>query len=184
MLITGLANLAQEQGRMGEVLLSIAAGLLAAVGVITGRYDDAIDAFKRVLSLNPHYPRPYYGIAMCKFLQGDLEEAAKSVAQEPLTWMRFSGLAIVQNKLGDDDAAEEAMASLIESYRDNGLYQQAQVHAQWGDIKASLDALLKARDIGDPGVSQIIVDPLIDALRDDPRFISLVADVRHDAIAD
>jgi serine/threonine-protein kinase len=165
--------------------VSTAAALqLGNVSYLARRYDDAIDAFKRVLSLNPHYPRPYYGIAMCKFLQGDLEEAAKSVAQEPLTWMRFSGLAIVQNKLGDDDAAEEAMASLIESYRDNGLYQQAQVHAQWGDIKASLDALLKARDIGDPGVSQIIVDPLIDALRDDPRFISLVADVRHDAIAD
>ena len=94
--------------------VSTAAALqLGNVSYLARRYDDAIDAFKRVLSLNPHYPRPYYGIAMCKFLQGDLEEAAKSVAQEPLTWMRFSGLAIVQNKLGDDDAAEEAMASLI-----------------------------------------------------------------------
>jgi serine/threonine-protein kinase len=148
------------------------------------RYDEAIVAFKRVLTLNPHYPRPHYGIAMCRFLQGDVEEAAKSVAQEPLTWMRFSGLAIVQHKLGHNDAAEEAMASLIESYRDNGLYQQAQVLAQWGDIDASVDALLKARDIGDPGVSQIIVDPLIDALREDPRFIALATEVRQAALAE
>ena len=50
--------------------------------------------------------------------------------------------------------------------------------------RASVDALLKARDIGDPGVSQIIIDPLIDALRDDPRFMSLVAEVKRDVTRD
>lgn len=155
-----------------------AAQQLGNVLYFAREFDEAIVAFKRALSLNPHYPRPHYGIGMCKYLQGDVEEAAKSVALEPLDWMRFSGLAILQRKLGDNDAAEEAMASLIESYRDNGLYQQAQVHAQWGDIGASVDALLNARDIGDPGVSQIIVDPLIDTLRTDPRFVALLADVK------
>ncbi len=155
-----------------------AAQQLGNVLYLAREFDEAIVAFKRALSLNPHYPRPHYGIGMCKYLQGDVEEAAKSVALEPLDWMRFSGLAILQRKLGDNDGAEEAMASLIESYRDNGLYQQAQVHAQWGDINASVDALLNARDIGDPGVSQIIVDPLIDALRTDPRFVALLADVK------
>ena len=141
------------------------------------QYDEAIESFKHALALNPHYPRPHYGIGMCRFMQGDAEAAAKSVALEPLDWMRFSGLAILQRKLGLDDAADEAMASLIESYRDNGLYQQAQVYAQWGELDKSVDALLKAREIGDPGVSQIVVDPLIDALRDDPRFKRLLADV-------
>jgi hypothetical protein len=40
------------------------------------------------------------------------------------------------------------------------------------------DALIRAREIGDPGVSQIVVDPLIDPLREDPRFLKLMADVR------
>ena len=185
--ITGDFDTAVDAALTAQELdpVSTAAGQwLGHVLYFARRYDEAIAAFKRVLSLNPHYPRPHYGIAMCKFLQGDLEEAAKSVAQEPLTWMRFSGLAIVQHKLGDEEAANDAMASLIESYRDNGLYQQAQVHAQWGDIEASVDALLKARDIGDPGVSQIIVDPLIDALRDNPRFIALDTEVRQAALAE
>jgi hypothetical protein len=91
--------------------------------------------------------------------------------------MRFSGLAIVQRRLGFDEAAEEAMASLIESYRDNGLYQQAQVHAQWGDAEKSIDALQQAREIGDPGVSQIAVDPLLDVLREDARFKRFLAEV-------
>jgi hypothetical protein len=67
------------------------------------------------------------------------------------------------------------MASLVEGYRDNGLYQQAQVHAQWGDFDQSIDALKRAREIGDPGVSQVVVDPLLDPLRGDPRFAELMA---------
>jgi adenylate cyclase len=142
------------------------------------RYDEAIAAFRHALALDPHYPRPHYGIAMCSYLTGDIEYAARMVAQEPLDWMLSSGLAILQRKLGHDDEAEEAMASLIKSHGDNCLYQQAQVRAQWGDIDTAVDLLQKARDIGDPGVSQIIVDPLIDPLRDNPKFAVLLAAVK------
>ncbi len=88
--------------------------------------------------------------------------------------MRVSGLAILLKKLGRTEEANAAMASLIEGYRDNGLYQQAQVHAQWGDFDQSIAALNRGREIGDPGVSQIVVDPLLDPLREDPRFVALM----------
>ena len=158
--------------------VSTAAGQLLGHALYFSRhYNEAIDAFRHTLSLDPHYPRPQYGIGMCQFQLGNFEAAAKSVAQEPLDWMRFSGLAILERKLGHDDAAEEGMASLIEGYGDNGLYQQAQVLGQWGQIDKSINALLKAREIGDPGVSQIVVDPSIDPLREDPRFQKLLVDV-------
>ncbi|MDH4015150.1 MAG: tetratricopeptide repeat protein [Chromatiales bacterium] len=139
------------------------------------RFEEAIPAFRQALELDPQYPRPHYGIAMCHFMLGDIQSAATEVALEPLDWMRFSGLAILEQKLGNVEEAEAAMASLIEGYRDNGLYQQAQVHTQWGDLDASIDALNRAREIGDPGVSQVVVDPLLDPLRDDPRFRDLMA---------
>ncbi len=139
------------------------------------RYEEAIPMFRHALELDPHYPRPHYGIAMCQYMLGDVRSAATEVAIEPLDWMRFSGLAIVERKLGNLAEAEVAMASLIEGYRDNGLYQQAQVHAQWGNIDASIEALNRARDIGDPGVSQVVVDPLLDPLREDPRFAQLMS---------
>jgi len=179
---TGEFEIAVDAAKTAQELDPVSAAAGQTLGhclYFSRRYDEATEAFRRVLSLNPHYPRPHYGIAMCKFLQGDVEGAAKSVAQEPLSWMRFSGLAILQRKLGLDDAAEEAMASLVESYRDNGLYQQAQVYAQWGEIDKSVDALLKASKIGDPGVSQIIADPLMDPLRGDTRFNALLAEVRN-----
>jgi len=170
---------AARTARELDPVSTAAAQVLGYALYFARRYDEAISVFKQALALNPHYPRPRYCIGMCLYMQGDVEAAAKSVASEPLDWMRLSGLAILQRKLGLDDAAEEAMASLIESYRDNGLYQQAQVYAQWGDVHASIDALLKAREIGDPGVSQIGVDPLIDPLRGNARFVSLLAEVMN-----
>ncbi len=152
-----------------------AAQILGNAYYMARRFDEAIPAFRHALELDPHYPRPHYGIAMCMYLSGDIENAARTVAQEPLEWMRLSGLAILERKLGHDDAAEEAMAALIQSYRDNGLYQQAQVLGQWGDIDTAVEVLNKARDLSDPGVSQIVVDPLIDPLRENPKFVALLA---------
>jgi len=139
------------------------------------RYDEAISFLRHALELDPHYPRPRYTMGMCLLMQGDVESALKEVKAEPLDWMRFSGLAILLKKLGRTKKADAAMASLVEGYRDNGLYQQAQVHAQWGDYDQSIDALNRAREIGDPGVSQVVVDPLLDPLRGDPRFAELMA---------
>jgi TolB-like protein/Tfp pilus assembly protein PilF len=141
------------------------------------KYEEAIPVFRQTLQLDPHYPRPHYGIAMCMYALGNAGAAAELVAQEPLRWMRFSGLAILERKLGHTEEAEAAMASLIESYRDNGLYQQAQVRTQWGDFDQAMACLLRARDIGDPGVSQILTDPLLDPLRGDSRFKKLAQEI-------
>jgi len=141
------------------------------------QYEEAIPVFRHTLELDPHFPRPHYGIAVCQFMLGDTQSAAGEVAKEPLDWMRLSGTAILQHKLGHKKEADAAMASLIADYRDNGLYQQAQVYAQWGDFEQSLRALNHARDIGDPGVSQIVADPLLDPLRGEPKFGELMAAV-------
>lgn len=141
------------------------------------QYEKSITVFRQTLELDPHYPRPHYGIAMCQLMLGNPSSAAIEVVKEPLDWMRFSGLAILEQKLGNTDDANAAMASLISDYRDNGLYQQAQVYAQWGEVEQSVQALNRARDIGDPGVVQIVIDPLLNPLRNDPEFGKLLAAV-------
>ncbi len=138
------------------------------------RYDEAIAVFRHVLELDPHHARPHYGIAMCQFLQGDLESALEEVEQEPLGWMKHSGMAIVLSHLEKTEEAEAALALLIENYGDNGVYQRAQVYAQRGDADQAIQDLHQALEIGDPGFSQLLVDPLVDPIRDDPRFIELM----------
>jgi serine/threonine-protein kinase len=138
------------------------------------RYDEAVTVFRNVLELDPHYPRPHYEIGMCRFKQGDLESALHEVEQEPLNWMKFSGMAIVLQHLGHTERAEASLAALIKDYRENGLYQQAQVYAQWGDNSKAIQTLNKAHEFGDPGTSQLLVDPLLDPIRDDVQFSELL----------
>lgn len=138
------------------------------------RYDEAIAVFRHVLELDPHHARPHYGIAMCQFLQGDLAPALEEVEQEPLGWMKHSGMAIILHHLGNTEEAEAALALLIETYGDNGVYQRAQVHAQRSDADQAIQDLHRSLEIGAPGFSQLLVDPLVDPIRDDPRFIELM----------
>ena len=140
-------------------------------------YEEAITVYRHALELDPHFPRPHYGIAMSQFMLGDTQSAAKEIPNEPLDWMRYSGTAILQQQQGHKEEADAAMALLIAEYRDNGLYQQAQVYAQWGDLEQSLKSLNEARDIGDPGVSQLVVDPLLDPLHGEPGYNVLKAAV-------
>jgi len=138
------------------------------------RYDEAIDVYRHVLALSPSHPRPHYELGMCLLMKGDAEAAFREVEQEPLGWMRHSGMASTLHHLGRFDEAATAMGLLIKEYGDNGVYQHGQVYAQWGDNENAMASLNRALDIGDPGMSQILVDPLLDPIRDDARFAELL----------
>ena len=160
--------------------ISASAGQMLAYSLYFAReYEEAIEVSHRTLELDSHFPRPHYTAAMSLYLLGEFEAAAQEIEKEPLGWMRHSGTAIVQHRLGNEEAANEAFAALIQVAADNGLYQQAQIHAQWGDLKKSLEDLNRAREIGDPGVSQIVSDPLLDPLRDEPEFAKLMTTVGY-----
>ena len=57
---------------------------------------------------------------------------------------------------------------------DGSLCQQAEVLAQWGDPAGALAALERARAVGDGGLVYLATDPLLDPIRDDPRFRRLL----------
>ena len=60
---------------------------------------------------------------------------------------------------------------------ENALCQQGQICTQWGDADQVIKYLNYARDYNDPGLSQLLVDPLLDPIRDDPRFNELIAKI-------
>jgi len=160
--------------------ISASAGQMLAYSLYFAReYEEAVEVTRRTLELDSHFPRPHYTAAMSLYQLGEFEAAAQEIEHEPLSWMRRSGRAIVQHKLGNEEAANAAFAALIRVAEDNGLYQQAQIHAQWGDLEKSLEDLNRAREIGDPGMSQIVSDPLLDPLRDEPEFARLMTAVGY-----
>ncbi len=142
------------------------------------RYDEAIPIFRDVLNLDPQYPRPRYTLGMCLYMKGEVAAALKEVENEPLSWMRNSGSAIVLHRLGRTAEAQAYLERLVrEDDEEYAIYQQGQIHAQWGNRDRALECLKRARDLNDPGVSQILVDPLLDPIRDQAGFIQLAAEM-------
>ena len=84
---------------------------------------------------------------------------------------------MIANRKGDRATAQKALDSLIVEHGDNGLYQQAQVYAQFGDKQKAIAALLAAREAGDSGLIQLYNDPLLDPVRKEPEFSRLLKDI-------
>ena len=113
-------------------------------------------------------------IGMALLMQAKNPEALKAFEGETHKWSKLAGVAIAQKRLGDDAAAQAAMAGLIGDSDTVSLYQQGQVYAQWGDVENGLLALEQARQQRDAGLTTAHVDPMLDPLRQQPRFIDLL----------
>jgi tetratricopeptide (TPR) repeat protein len=152
--------------------------ILGHVLYFNRQYEDAIAAFRHTLQLDPHYPKPHYFISMSYYWLGDTESALQEIQQEPLRWMKLTASAVILHRLGRTAEAEENFAALVELGNDENNYnQQAAVHAQWGDKEKAIGCLDLAFSQGDPGLTQLLVDPFLDPIRNDPRFIEIVRKV-------
>lgn len=142
------------------------------------RYDEALAPLERALQLNPQISNAHALIGNCLMQLGRLDEARAAFDTEPNAAFRLTGLAIVDRRRGDRDAARKHFADLVAEIGDNALYQQAEVLAQWGDSDKAIAALERARAIGDSGLIYLSTDPLLDPLRSLPGFKSLLKVMR------
>ena len=88
---------------------------------------------------------------------------------------RLRGLAIADARLNGAAAGAVQMAALVREFGDGGLYQQAQVLAQWGQIGPALAVLERAAAARDAGLVLALEDPMLDPLRQQPRFKAVLA---------
>lgn len=148
--------------------------VLAHVLYFCRHYEEAIPAFRRVLELDPHYPKPHYFLAMAHHWLGDSETAWEIIQKEPLDWMRNCAAAVILHALGRTEEAERPLKALVDiGAVGNTFIQQADVYAQWGDTENAIRCLETAVEYRDPGFAQLLVDPFLDPIRDDPRFIEI-----------
>ncbi len=148
--------------------------MASRVAYFAGRYDQSIPLAQKALVLSSKLGGCNAMIGNAFLALGKIDEAGEAYNKEPLEMLSLPGAAIVKNKEQDTAKAGAALASLIAKFGDNGLYQQAQVHAQAGDKEKALLALERGRVIGDSGLLMMRVDPLLIPLRPDPRFSGLL----------
>jgi serine/threonine-protein kinase len=179
--LLGLMNKDEERLELSQRALERDPLDLRALAGVTGAYSllgqcaDATDVATRALSLMPEAGRFHSHLAKCWLIfHGDREKAIDLYEKEPIGFLRQSGLAIVYNKLGQQEKAQQYMDDLIEANGEAASYQYAQVYAQWGVKEKAFDALERAWDIDDAGIVLLNMDKFLIPLRNEPRFIALL----------
>jgi TolB-like protein/DNA-binding winged helix-turn-helix (wHTH) protein len=97
---------------------------------------------------------------------GDLENA-RSYCEKGKD---FFCLAITYDKLGRHVDAEAMLAKLRATHGDHWTMYYCSIYAQWGKKAQALDMLEKTTQLRSPGLFLLRVLPLVDPLRDEPRF--------------
>jgi len=141
---------------------------------VARHYAESIDAANRALSLSPAMGAAHGVIGDARFQLGDLTGSLNAYRAEPTALFRLTGMAIVLRRSGDVPGAQSALHELIAKLGDGAVYQQAQIHAQWGETDAALASLEKAFHVGDEGLEMVLVDPLLDPVRGDARFSRVI----------
>ncbi len=132
---------------------------------------EAIEAYNQALRLNPQTAQLQSVRGWAHLSLGELEAARESCATPPLDWDSNTCLAVVYHKLNRQSDADAALAAVSAAMGDDSAFQYALIYAQWGNIAKALEWLETAYyRTHDPGLLDLKVEPMLDALRQEPRF--------------
>ena len=150
---------------------------IGSIQFLAHHYVDAISSMDRALALNPRMTNVNGYRGYCFLMLRKLDDAEAAFHKETSPLSRLPGLAIVSKRRGREPQARGAFAQLVRDLGDNGLYQQAEVLAQWNDENGAIAALKQAWAKRDPGLFLAGQDPLLDPIRTNSDFQGLLHDL-------
>ena len=135
-----------------------------------GRIDDAEAAIRKSIALRPQGSSTWAQLAIIEIQRGDAKAALEAANNEPEgVWHDIARAMALQ--IGKDrQAADAALALLIKDYGDVAPFQVAHVQALRRDDKAVFRWLDKAHEVQDPGIGNLLIDPLLMRYKQDPRM--------------
>jgi TolB-like protein/tetratricopeptide (TPR) repeat protein len=153
-------------------------GRLGTALIYARRYEEALTAYQEFINLDPGYSLGYPSRGLAYYFLGDLQGARASCEAKPdLVPSRFC-LASTYEKLGRH---ADALAMLAKVQAENGdalAYYYAGVQAQWGNVAKALEWLETAYRLRDPNLGLLKVDPFVDPLRQEPRFLAIERELK------
>ena len=153
-------------------------GLFGRALYAARRYEESVVAFADVISLDPGFKSGYGERGLSFYGLGDLERARASCEIKPDHWASQQCLAVVYDKLGRHTDAEAELAKLKAAVGDSAAYQYATIYAQWGNTAKALEGLETALRLRDPGLIYLKTDPLLDPIRQEPRFQKMMRELK------
>ena len=99
---------------------------------------------------------------------GRTKEAALAFGDSPV------GQALLAARIGNRELAYAKLAALRQRHGEMASYHYGRIYAQSGDTDAAFEALARAWEIRDAGLTGLKTDPYVEPLRRDPRYANLV----------
>jgi tetratricopeptide (TPR) repeat protein len=134
------------------------------------RYQEAAAAFAQAVTLTPDDASVHAFRGLVFYELGNLQSSRASCETKPDYWVSEHCLAMVSDKLGRHADAEAVLAKMKVADGDSASVQYAEIYAQWGNIPKALEWLDTAVRVHDSGLALLKTDPLLDQLRQEPRF--------------
>ena len=142
------------------------------------RYEEAVATFGEVISLAPDLKSTYGLRGFAYYGLGDLQRARASCEAKPDFWASQWCFAVIYDKLGRHAEAESELKKIQAAVGENSAYQYATIYAQWGNRAKALDWLDVAMRVRDSGLEYLKTDPLMDPLRQEPRFQAVMRELK------
>jgi serine/threonine-protein kinase len=163
-----------RQAVQSDPLSSTARFNLGRVLFSEGKLDEAEATGRKVAELQPAAASSRRWQVFLAVQRGDGETALREAQLEPDPGFRRHELALAHFVRGDRKSADDALADLIATGRDQLAYQIAQVYAVRGETDKAFEWLQTALNNHDTGMLALSIDPLLNGLRGDPRYKSLL----------
>ena len=173
----GKLDEAEKQARYAvelDPLAGFAQNNLGRVLWFEGKLDEADAVARKSAELLPNAASSRRWQTLVAIQRGDPETALREAKLEPDDNYRRYLVASAQHARKDRAAADAALADLIAN-KEGVFYQIGEVYAFRGETDKAFEWLQNAFDAHDTGMLALLVDPLLQGLRDDPRFKTLVA---------
>ena len=132
-------------------------------------FDEAISAFAAITTLAPDDASVNGWIGFASYASGNFERARAACEAQGHEGNRYHCLAMVYDKLGRHADAQVMLRKYLASPGRSPVLD-AMVYAQWGDIRRALDLMDAAMRQQDPYLEYVKTNPLLDPLRNEPRF--------------
>jgi TolB-like protein/Tfp pilus assembly protein PilF len=163
-------ELAQE-GLANNPLCASCHNWLASYLCASGRLDEAERAIQEAIRLQPEHADFHTQLAIIAILRGDAKTALGAAQREVADggWQEIA-LALAQQISGDTTAADATLKALIDHQPNDAAFQIAQTYALRNEPDKVFEWLDRAYVNRDPGIDQLLYDPILLRYKGDPRF--------------
>ena len=136
-----------------------------------GRLDAALTAFGEALERHPDFPGIHQYLCRVYLVWGRPEAALQEAEREPEIFWRQLAKTMAFHALGRQQESDLALAEIIANHQADSAFQIAEAYAFRGEVDRAFEWLERAYVQRDGGLAQMIGNPVLASLADDPRLV-------------